>query len=210
MRWNWKQNFARPGVSPGSFLVFFGMRRHHRALQEFAMAHFTLPAGGRILDIGCGGGDFLAEMLRRAPDSHFFGVDHSPLSVKKSSSRNHKAVVQGKVEIVEGGVSALPFGCDFFDLVTASETVYFWPDPPNDFHEVARVLKPGGVFALCCNATDKEAARKYTDRIEGMTVHTKEELVALFTNAGFHDVTCHADPDTGMFCATGRKPEQEG
>ena len=56
--WKWKQNFARPGVFPGSFLVFWKMNRHHRPLQEFAMRFFRIPERGKILDVGCGGGFF--------------------------------------------------------------------------------------------------------------------------------------------------------
>ena len=86
MYWNWKQNFARPGVYPGSFLVFWKMNRHHRPLQEFAMRFFELPEKGRVLDVGCGGGSFIAMMLKRAPETQFHGVDYSPVSVKKSLS----------------------------------------------------------------------------------------------------------------------------
>lgn len=210
MYWNWKQNFARPGVYPGSFLVFWKMNRRHRPLQEFAMRFFELPEKGRVLDVGCGGGSFIAMMLKRAPETQFHGVDYSPVSVKKSLSFNRGAVRDGQVKIVQGSVSALPFEPDFFDLVTASETIYFWPDPANDVREVARVLKPGGVFAVCCDAADKEAAKKYTDRIRGMTVYTPEELSGFLAGAGLTGIECHSDPATGMVCVTGRKPAGSG
>ena len=297
MYWNWKQNFARPGVYPGSFLVFWKMNRRHRPLQEFAMRFFELPEKGRVLDVGCGGGSFIAMMLKRAPETQFHGVDYSPVSVKKSLSFNRGAVRDGQVKIVQGSVSALPFEpdffdlvtasetiyfwpdpandvrevarvlkpggvfavcCDaadkeaakrvdyspvsvkkslsfnrgavrdgqvkivqgsvsalpfepdFFDLVTASETIYFWPDPANDVREVARVLKPGGVFAVCCDAADKEAAKRYTDRIRGMTVYTPEELSGFLAGAGLTGIECHSDPATGMVCVTGRKPAGSG
>ncbi len=210
MYWEWKQNFARPGVYPGSFLVFWKMNRHHRPLQEFSMPFLKLPEKGRVLDVGCGGGFFIASMLKRAPESHFYGVDYSPLSVKKSRSFNHRAVKRGQVEIVEGSVSSLPFEDAFFDLVTASETIYFWPDPAKDVREVARVVKPGGMFAVCCDSADKTAAKKYTDHIRGMTVYSAEELSAFFSGAGFVNIECHSDPATGMLCVTGTLPEKAG
>jgi ubiquinone/menaquinone biosynthesis C-methylase UbiE len=40
--------------------------------------------------------------------------------------------------------SSLPFKDEKFDLATAFETIYFWPDLVNDFKEVNRVLKSGG------------------------------------------------------------------
>ena len=159
--WKWKQNFARPGVFPGSFLVFWKMNRHHRPLQEFAMRFFRIPERGKILDVGCGGGFFIASMLRRAP-----------VSVRKPLAFNRRAVREGRVEAVEGSVSNLPFAEASFDLVTASETIYFWPDPANDVREVLRVLRPGGTFAVCCDSSNPETAKKYTDRIRGMKVYT--------------------------------------
>ena len=38
------------------------------------------------------------------------------------------------------------------DRVTAFETVYFWPELAQNFREVYRVLKPGGVFFICNEA----------------------------------------------------------
>ena len=157
----WKQNFAKPGTFWGNSLVFQKMEKHHRPLQEFAMQHFNIPRQGKILDIGCGGGVFIAEMLKRAPKASFCGVDHSPLSVKKSRAYNCKAVKSGNVTIVEGSVSSLPLRDGEFDVATASETVYFWPDIVNDFREVHRILKPGGDFVICCDTCDREAAKKY-------------------------------------------------
>ena len=174
------------------------------------MPFLKLPEKGRVLDVGCGGGFFIASMLKRAPESHFYGVDYSPLSVKKSRSFNHRAVKRGQVEIEEGSVTSLPLEDAFYDLVTASETIYFWPDPAKDVREVARVVKPGGMFAVCCDSADKTAAKKYTDHIRGMTVYSAEELSAFFSGAGFVNIECHSDPATGMLCVTGTLPEKAG
>ena len=48
-----------------------------------------------------------------------------------------------------------------FDLVTAVETHFFWPDLPNDVREVLRVLKPGGTFLLIAEVY---RGRQYRDR----------------------------------------------
>ena len=46
----------------------------------------------------------------------------------------------------QASVAELPFEAEQFDVVTAFETVYFWPELAQNFREVYRVLKPGGVF----------------------------------------------------------------
>ncbi len=201
----WKQNFARPGTFWGNFLVFSKMEKEHRPLQELAMRHFKIPENGKVLDIGCGGGVFIAQMLERVPSAHFTGVDYSPVSVKKTLKFNRKAVKAGKVEVIEGSVSELPFENAVFDVVTASETIYFWPEIQKDFCEVCRVLKPDGCFVICCDTCDKVAAQKYIDMIKGMSVYSIEELVDYLTQAGFSKTEEHYDEATGKFCVVGYK-----
>ena len=45
---------------------------------------------------------------------------------------------------LQGSVADMIFADDWFDAVTAFETVYFWPDLPQCFRDVYRVLKPDG------------------------------------------------------------------
>lgn len=207
--WKWKQNFVRPGVFPGSFLVFRSMNRTHRPLWEFSLQHVELPLHGSILDVGCGGGGFLREMSLRAPEAALYGVDYSPLSVKRTLRSNRDAVRAGRMVVRQGSVSALPFESNQFDLVTATETTYFWPNPPEDFREVARVLKPGGRFAIACDCADREAGRKYADRLNGMRIHTADDFAAFFAGAGLTlRQRIFSGPDGGMLCMEGVKPEE--
>ncbi len=66
---------------------------------------------------------------------------------------------------------------DWFDAVTAFETVYFWPDLPQCFREVYRVLKPGGTFLICNESNgDTDKDKKWTEIIGGMTIYKDTEL----------------------------------
>ena len=53
----------------------------------------------------------------------------------------------------QASVAELPFEAEQFDVVTAFETIYFWPELAQNFREVYRVLKPGGTFFICNSAT---------------------------------------------------------
>lgn len=80
-----------------------------------------------------------------------------------------------------------------FDLVTAVETHFWWPDLPGDVREVLRVLKPGGTLILIAEiykgAKTKTAqlAEKYQP-ISGMKLLSEDGHRELLANAGYSDV----------------------
>lgn len=191
---------ARPGAGLGGRLMLWSMNHGHSPIYEFGLSNITLPRTGRILDAGCGGGELLRRMAARAPGATFSGIDISPASVAAARRLNRRAIRSGRMEIKQGSIESLPWSEGTFDLVTACETVYFWPDPATDFREIARVLKPGGTFAVILEATDPVAARIWTDALPSMHVRTPEELAALLAAAGFTPPAIHRNPRTGWAC----------
>ena len=97
------------------------------------------------------------------------------------------------------------FASSWFDLVTAFETVYFWPDLLRSFREVFRILKPGGAFFICneCGGeSDKD--EKWTEKIGGMTIYRDVQLKAMLEHAGFQDIQIHKN-EKGWLCVLARK-----
>ena len=167
-------------------LMVDGMNRGHAPLADWGMSFFGDIRPKSILDCGCGGGRNVAELLKKYPQAEVTGLDYSEISVKKSQEVNADAVTQGRCRIVQGDVSALPFADGEFDLITAFETVYFWPGPERSFSEVFRVLKTGGTFAIVNEADGKNKAdEKWTNIIDGMKIYGKEELERYLYGAGF-------------------------
>lgn len=87
-------------------------------------------------------------MAALAPGGKVIGLDYSATSVAASRDFNARVIEAGQVRIELGPVAALPFADGVFDVVTAVETHYYWPDLPANFREILRVLKPGGTCAL--------------------------------------------------------------
>ena len=167
-------------------LMVDGMNRGHAPLADWGMSFFGDIRPKAILDCGCGGGRNVAELLKRYPQAEVTGLDYSEVSVKKSQEVNADAVQNGRCRIVQGDVSALPFADGAFDLVSAFETVYFWPGPDRSFSEVFRVLRTGGVFMVVNEADGKNKAdEKWTTIIDGMKIYGKEELERYLREAGF-------------------------
>lgn len=99
-------------------------------------------------------------------------------------------------------VSSLPYESATFDLATAFETIYFWPDIVEDFKEVRRVLKPGGRFAVC-NEMASEAGNERWISLLDMKIYTPDEIVENMTKAGFTQTSVFTQGN--RICVIGHK-----
>ncbi len=105
-----------------------------------ALAAIAEVRPARILDAGCGSGDFAA--LLTAPDLRC--VDLSPAAVDAARERGLRAEV--------ADVQNLPFPDGSFDVVVANWVLYHVHDRALAIAELARVLTPAGRFVGCYNA----------------------------------------------------------
>jgi ubiquinone/menaquinone biosynthesis C-methylase UbiE len=128
------------------------MNRVHSKLAEWGLQQVSVGKGDTTLDVGCGGGAMVRKLAAVAAEGKVYGVDHSEQSVAAARRTNRQGIAEGRVEIRQASVSALPFPDGHFDLVTAVETHYFWPDLPADMREILRVLKPGGTLVVLAEA----------------------------------------------------------
>ena len=96
------------------------------------------------------------------------------------------------MEIIEGNVKSLPFEDNTFDIVTAFETVYFWPDIEKCFAEVKRVLKPGGIFliGLETNGSDN-FIMKFWGHFIDMEMYDDDEITSFLESNDFSDITVY-------------------
>ena len=164
------------------------MNENHRPISEFAFECVDVGKTDKILDIGCGGGVNIEKFLKLTINN-VDGLDYSEVSVKESIKRNQKAVDDKKCKIIQADVSQMPIEDETYNLVSAFETIYFWPDIQNTFKEVSRIIKPGGQFMMAQgtdgNHPDDE---KWLNSVEGMTVYTASELEKYLIDAGFGSV----------------------
>ena len=168
----------------------------HAKMANWALASVQINEGDHILDVGCGGGANIARLLQRCPKGSVNGIDYSPVSVEKSTKVNAQAIAEGRCKVQKASVTKLPFGNDIFDIVTAFETIYFWPDIEHCFTEVKRVLKPGGQFVIV-NEDDGLTGNneKWEKMIEGMHTYKPEEIRLHLANTGFRDIDIKRDSE---------------
>ena len=176
------ENTRRPTGLGGKLMVSM-MNLGHRALADWGFQFLTIPENAAVLDCGCGGGANIERLLKKSPYGIVKGIDYSAVSVEKSQKLNRKAVRMGRGTVLQ---------------------VYFWPDLPQSFREVYRVLKPGGTFLICNECSDPEKDSKWTKLVDGMTIYTDVQLKAALEQASFQDVEIHKN-GRGWLCVTAVK-----
>lgn len=198
-------------------LTLWSMNRRHAAVTGWGLQHVSIQSHDDILDVGCGGGATIARLAALATHGRISGVDSSDESVAASRRTNRELIGAGRVEIRQASVSSLPFPDAIFDLVTAVETHYYWPDLGSDTKEILRVLKPGGTLVLIAEAYKGGKYDRLLRRLEALQRRgimkyshlTVAEHGALLSGAGFTDVRAVEEYERGWLCVFGRKPRQE-
>lgn len=110
----------------------------------------------KLVDLACGNGRFLAQVLAAFPRLPAIGLDLSPAYCDEARKRLEK---WPQVEIVNGAVEQAPFEDASVDAATC---VYLFHELPprvrrDTAREIARILKPGGVFVLADSIQTGEA-----------------------------------------------------
>jgi ubiquinone/menaquinone biosynthesis C-methylase UbiE len=108
-----------------------------------------LPRGGRVLDVGCGSAmvaDRIADL-----DVHYVGMDFGAPHILYAATKFSSAKGSLLLSFARGDAAGLPFAAGTFDVVVMSEVIEHLIRPELAVWEVARVLRPGGVFVMTTN-----------------------------------------------------------
>jgi ubiquinone/menaquinone biosynthesis C-methylase UbiE len=160
-----------------------------RASTRETLARMELRPGLQILDIGCGTGALLREIVRRAPGVRSVGIDLSPrmLGVARST------LLSG-AELLRADVHRLPFTLAAFDLVVSASSFHYWEQPGLALEEIARVLRPGGELIITDWCDDFWACR-LCDRLlrlvgrERRRIYGSRECEELLARMGYEPQT---------------------
>ena len=190
-------------------IVAAGMNRGHSVLSTWGLKKARIKPDYVILDVGCGGGKTIKRLARKAFQGNVFGMDHSPDMVKYSREVNRKLIAQHRVEILLGSVKSMGFPEDFFDLVTAIETHYFWPDLQEAFREIKRILKPERNLLLI-NEMVKDGVYEVENADMISKAHVRliplHEIQVILNSVGFVNVKVFTKAKSPWNAIIARKP----
>jgi SAM-dependent methyltransferase len=107
-----------------------------RRLDEIVAGFAPYRRANRLLDIGCGAGSLLEAARRAGWEAE--GVEVSRPSVEHVRARGF--------EVFYGELAEAHYPAASFDVVTASEILEHLPEPKELLREIARIVRPGGLF----------------------------------------------------------------
>ncbi|MGA9853107.1 MAG: class I SAM-dependent methyltransferase [Gammaproteobacteria bacterium] len=107
---------------------------------------YGLPADVKVLDAGCGTGEFTSRMAEFMPKAQLTGIEILPEHV--AYARQRYAKLAPRLEFCEGDAFALDFPDHSFDFVACRHMLQSVPEPQRVVDELIRVTRPGGRLHL--------------------------------------------------------------
>jgi arsenite methyltransferase len=152
-----------------------------------------LHEGETVLDLGSGGGiDVLLSARRVGPAGKAYGVDMTDEMLELARANQREAGVEN-VEFLKGTIEEVPLPNDSVDVLISNCVINLSGDKPAVFREAARVLRPGGRFAVTDIVADPDMDEQtrtdmaqWTGCIAGAL--TEEEFRAELEAAGFEEI----------------------
>ena len=159
-----------------------------------------LVAGGRVLDVHCGGGRWLAAKAQRFPEPELVGIEAEPDSISRARALVEDAGLGGRIRIQPVARTEVTRP-GRFDLIYYQYALHFLPDPAASLRASWEALEPGGTMLVLDWLLPTEADEMRTIHGELVAgVHVDE----VFMGAGLRDVAAYR----GWFAEAGT-PEPE-
>ncbi|NUM52460.1 MAG: class I SAM-dependent methyltransferase [Candidatus Hydrogenedentes bacterium] len=138
----------------------------------------TTLAGKSVLEIGCGQGADTDLLLRHCGADRVVAFDYDPAQLARARVR-HCSSNERRAVLFQGDAARLPFGDAQFDVVVEFAILHHVPEWPLALREIARVLKPDGLFLY------EEYLRGFTANpvVKVFLVHPKD---GMFTAETFY------------------------
>jgi len=193
-------------------------------VKKLYMSFFDIKPGQKIVDVGCGTGDFTRYLAEIADvNASFLGLDSNEKAIKAAIADTNKAGLSKLVSFKAGDVSKIPLENDYADLTCCRTLLMHLPDPLEAVREMARVTRlggsviavEGGRMASLYDPNDegysKQAERAYSawvdgiKKLEGKEFRIGEKLPGIFREAGLSSIRAEIQADAWLYSDPRRK-----
>jgi arsenite methyltransferase len=182
--------------------------------RELVRAALDVRPGDRILDVGCGPGFYVTELLEAVGhEGSVVGVDSSADMLAVAAKR---AAGHGNVEFHQADATSLPVPAASFERAVCVQVLEYVRDVSAALSEMHRALRPGGRMlvwdidwaTVSWNAIDRQLARRVLAAWDKHLTHPSlpQTLAAQLRNADFQDVRM----DARAFATTELIPDAYG
>ncbi len=184
-----------------------------------------LRPGIRVVDVGCGTGDFTRYLAELTPGNFkMIGVDTRAPSLRSAFSETRKAGLASKISFRKGDAYNIPVQNGYADLTCCRTLLMHLTDPLKAVKEMARVTKPGGTVAAVEHGEAQsvfdpdderyaDLAKKLGDaylkgirKLEGKDYAIGDRLPTIFRKAGLIELKAEVQADPYLICDARRKP----
>lgn len=185
-------NFDKIALFFDNYLIQFSYRRAHQQCLNFIKEY--LKENNRILEIGCGTGNFLGRLEKLNKNLELFGLDESEKMIE-IAQRKFK-----DINFKEGEAENLPLVDNYFDFIAIIDAFYYFQDKRKVLSECSRVLKRNGFLFIYTPSIDQFIS-KFLARLsrwsptERKSEHLRlDDLKLLAENAGFQVIKKNLSP----------------
>jgi ubiquinone/menaquinone biosynthesis C-methylase UbiE len=188
-------------------------------------AHFlNIQPRQKIVDVGCGTGDFSRFLARLSGGkAKILGIDSNPKSIPAAISDTEKAGLSTVVSYKVGDAFKIPLRDDYADLTTCRTLLMHLTDPLKAVKEMARITKPGGQVVAVeggkmssfYDPDDEQYANlanrsydawvKGIKKLEGKEFKIGEKLPGIFRDAGLAGIKAEVQADAWLYSDPRRK-----
>jgi ubiquinone/menaquinone biosynthesis C-methylase UbiE len=188
--------------------------RDFRRRRELVHGALRAAPGERVLDVGCGPGFYVAELLKRVgPGGAVVGVDSSPQMLGLAARRCEQ---RGDAAFHEAEATSLPVDDAGFDAALSVQVLEYVPDVPAALAEMHRALRPGGRLVLwdvdwstvSWHSADPDRMARVLHAFDAHLAHPSlpRTLAAQLRSAGFAGVSAEGH----VFATTELTPDAYG
>ncbi|MEX0738335.1 MAG: class I SAM-dependent methyltransferase [Pseudohongiella sp.] len=149
-----------------------------------------------VLEIGPGNAAFAGEIISRADNILYTGLDWSLEMVAEAAQLNQHLVTQGSAQFHHGSSDRIVFDAGVFDKVLTVHTLYFWEQPADHLAEIRRVMKPKGLFCLAFG--DRSFMKDLPFTPYGFRLYDATDACALLQSAGFDILDVYQHLESGL------------